>query len=79
MNNSIIGYFNEGDEIKVIAENATEGWYKVEFVAYGGETKTGYIASNAKYFVETQDETTAATDSAATESAPAQTTSEAEK
>ena len=55
MNNSIIGYFDEGDEIKVIAENATEGWYKVEFVAYGGETKTGYIASNAKYFVETQE------------------------
>ena len=46
----IIGYAEAGVEITVIAENTTTGWYKVQFVAYSGETMTGYIASDAKYF-----------------------------
>ena len=51
MGNNIIGHFNEGDQIKVIAENTTDGWYKVEFVMVGETEKSvGYIASNAEYF-----------------------------
>ena len=46
----IIGYAIAGVEITVLAENTTTGWYKVQFVAYSGETMTGYIASDAKYF-----------------------------
>ena len=56
----VVGYYNEGDEVKVIAENTTTGWYKVEFTAYGGETTIGYVASDAKYY-ETDETTEAAT------------------
>ena len=49
--------FRSGEETKVIAENTETGWYKVEFVAYGGETMTGYIKSGADNFV-TETETT---------------------
>lgn len=52
----IIGYAIAGTEITVIAENTTTGWYKVQFVAYGGETMTGYMASDAKYFEGAEEE-----------------------
>ena len=60
----VVGYYNEGDEVKVIAENTTTGWYKVEFTAYGGETTIGYVASDAKYYEtdETTEETTTASE-----------------
>lgn len=74
---AIIGYANAGIEIKVIAENTETGWYKVEFVAYGGEKTIGYIKSGAENFEkETDTATEAATEAnsekateAATESA----------
>lgn len=53
----VIGWALAGEETKVIAENTETGWYKVEFVAYGGETMTGYIKSGADNFV-TETETT---------------------
>ena len=58
----VVGYYNEGDDVKVIAENTTIGWYKVEFTAYGGATAIGYVASDAKYYEadETTEETTTA-------------------
>lgn len=57
MNSSIIGSFTVGDEIKVVAENTTTGWYKVEFTPHGSnEVAYGYMASDAKYYV--QDEAT---------------------
>lgn len=72
-----IGYYQKGDEVKVIAVNTTnpdEPWYKVEFVAYGGETATGYVSAASKYYVqeETEADTTVdteATTEATTESA----------
>lgn len=38
--------------IKVIAENTTTGWYKIEYadVKDGNAVKTGYISSTAKYY-----------------------------
>lgn len=47
---AVIGYAECTEDIKVIAENTTTGWYKIEFVAADGKTMTGYIASDAKYF-----------------------------
>lgn len=47
---AVIGYAEAGKDIKVIAENTTTGWYKIEFVAADRKTTTGYIASDAKYF-----------------------------
>ena len=60
----VVGYYNEGDDVKVIAENTTIGWYKVEFTAYGGATAIGYVASDAKYYEadETTEETTTASE-----------------
>lgn len=67
----VVGYYDKGDEVKVIAENTTIGWYKVEFTAYGGATAIGYVASDAKYYEadETTEETTTASEetTAATE------------
>ena len=60
----IIGYAIAGVEITVIAENTTTGWYKVQFVAYSGETMTGYIASDAKYFEGAEVESSSASESA---------------
>ena len=56
----VVGYYNKGDEVKVIAENTTTGWYKVEFTDYGGTKTFGYVASDAKYYEadETTEETT---------------------
>lgn len=52
----VIGWAVAGIEIKVVAENAETGWYKIEFVPYGStEAAYGYIVSDAKWFV--QDET----------------------
>ncbi len=52
MDNQIIGYLSADIPVKVIAENTTTGWYKVEFTAYGGATETGYVVSDAKYYTE---------------------------
>ena len=49
---AIIGWALAGEETKVIAENTETGWYKIEFVAYGGEKMTGYIKSGADNFVQ---------------------------
>ncbi len=47
----IIGWFTEGDEVKVVAVNEETGYYKVEFTPYGSDTTTfGYVTSNEKYF-----------------------------
>ena len=56
----IIGYAVAGEEITVIAENTASGWYKVQFVNYSGETMTGYIASDAKYFEGAEEESSSA-------------------
>ena len=63
----IIGYAIAGVEITVLAENTTTGWYKVQFVAYSGETMTGYIASDAKYFEGAKDESSKAESSVESE------------
>ncbi|MBE6685077.1 MAG: SH3 domain-containing protein [Ruminococcaceae bacterium] len=62
----IIGWAQAGEETKVIAENTETGWYKVEFVAYGGEIMTGYIKSGADNFVA-ETETTGNEDTTAGE------------
>ena len=62
---AIIGYALAGVETKVIAENTETGWYKIEFVAYGGEKTVGYIKSGAENFEkETGNETEAPTEAA---------------
>lgn len=61
-----IGFYQEGDEVKVIAINTTnpdEPWYKVEFVSADGETKTGYVSAAKKWYV--QEETTEGTNTEA--------------
>ena len=50
MSGAKIGDVKNGQDIKVVAENTTAGWYKVEFTDNNGETAVGYIASDAKYF-----------------------------
>lgn len=54
---AVIGWALAGEETKVIAENTETGWYKIEFVAYGGEKMTGYIKSGADNFVPDEDTT----------------------
>ena len=57
---AVIGYAQAGENIKVVAENTTSGWYKVEFVAYGSTTPTyGYIKSGADNFESVVDNGTA--------------------
>ena len=56
----VIGYAQAGENIKVVAENTTSGWYKVEFVAYDSTTPTyGYIKSGADNFESVVDNATA--------------------
>ena len=74
----VIGYAIAGVEITVIAENTTSGWYKVQFVAYSGETMTGYIASDAKYFEGTEEESSSKTESSAESEANSESGSESE-
>lgn len=51
MSGAVIGDVKNGQDIKVVAENTTTGWYKIEFVKAGETEKSfGYIASDAKYF-----------------------------
>ncbi len=59
----IVGYYTADDEVKVIAENKTTGYYKVEFIAYGGATTVGYITNDASFFkaAEVDDSTDAET------------------
>ena len=64
---TIIGYAVAGKDIKVIAENTTTGWYKIEFVDVDGKTLTGYIASDAKYFVQDKNTSTEVDTTEATE------------
>ena len=50
---SIMGYVVAGVSIKVVAENTTDGWYKIEFIPGGSEELMhGYISSDPKYFVD---------------------------
>lgn len=57
----VIGHVLEDAPIKVVAENTTDGWYKVEIKDYDGNTITGYLAANPKYVeVETESATTEA-------------------
>ena len=48
----IIEYLSKGKEIKIVAENTTDGWYKIELKAATETTpaKYGYVSSNAKWF-----------------------------
>lgn len=66
MDSTVIGYAVENEAIKVIAENTITGWYKIEFVNADNVTTTGFIASNAEYFVQ-DEETTVETTEAVTE------------
>lgn len=66
MSSNVIGHVSDKAPVKVIGEETVEGWYKIEFVDANNETKIGYIASNAEYFVQDK-ETTAETTEAATE------------
>ena len=50
MEGYIIGHALAGVAIKVVAENTTTEWYKIEFVNADGVKTTGYIASDAKYY-----------------------------
>lgn len=74
----VVGYYNKGDEVKVIAENTTIGWYKVEFTAYGGATAIGYVASDAKYYEADETTEAATTDSEETTAATEETTTAAQ-
>lgn len=74
MESTIIGHANAGVEIKVIAENTSTGWYKIEFVDVSGQKKEGYIASNAEYFENETSAETSATTEATTEAATEATT-----
>ncbi len=69
----IVGWFTEGEEIKVVAVNEETGYYKVEFTPYGSEeTAFGYITSNPKYFEdEAEADTNAGNDTEAGTSASA--------
>ena len=50
---AVIGWAVAGEQTKVVAENATTGWYKVEFTPYGSTEKAfGYIKSGADNFVQ---------------------------
>ncbi len=56
----IVGWYTEGEEIKVVAVNNETGYYKVEFTPYGSDdTAFGYITSNEKYFVNDEETTSA--------------------
>jgi hypothetical protein len=50
MDNHIIGYLYQDENVKVLAQNAEEGWLKVEFVPYGGGTAVGYVVANQEFF-----------------------------
>ena len=48
----VVGWAVAGVETKVVAENTTTGWYKVEYKPYGSdEVAYGYIKSGADNFV----------------------------
>ena len=70
----VVGYYDKGDEVKVIAENTTIGWYKVEFTAYGGATAIGSVASDAKYYEADETTEAATTDSEETTAATEENT-----
>jgi len=67
MESTVVGYASAGKDIKVIAENVATGWYKIEFVNADEKTVTGYIASDAKYFVTKETNTDTNTGTGATE------------
>ena len=57
---AIIGYISAGEQVTVVAENTTIGWYKISFVPYGeDEASYGYVPSNPEYY-ETEVNTEAA-------------------
>ena len=50
---AVIGWAVAGEQTKVVAENTTTGWYKIEFTPYGSTEKTyGYIKSGSDNFVQ---------------------------
>ena len=60
-----IGFYMKDDEVKVVAVNTTnpdEPWYKVEFVANDGQTKTGYVSAAKKWYVQETETGTANTE-----------------
>ncbi len=78
MNGDVIAWVTSEAPVKVIGENATTGWYKVEATTTDGKTVVGYIASNPEYFVETEEETTEAATEAITEVATTEAVVETE-
>ena len=51
LDSEVIGYVSAGDEVKVIAENTADGWYKISFIPYGStESSVGYVTSNPDYY-----------------------------
>lgn len=72
MQSSVIGQVTWEMEIKVIAENSTTEWYKIEFTDYEGQTQIGYIASDAKYYAtaDTDANTESGDNNSNTETAP---------
>lgn len=65
----VIGYVYEGEEIKVIAVNTVDGWYKVEGKDGEGTKVIGYVAANPKYIEVETEAATEATTEAGTEGA----------
>ena len=71
MNSEVVGYLYAGNEVIVVAENTTTGWYKISFVPYGAtEAAFGYVASDPKYY---KGEDTTATGTEITTEASAET------
>ena len=56
MEGYIIGHAVSGVDIKVVGENTTTGWYKIQFINADNVQSTGYIASDAKYFEQSDAE-----------------------
>ena len=65
MEGYIVGHAVSGVGIKVVAENTTTEWYKIEFVNADGVKEYGYIASDAKYY-ETSTNNSTTTEAATT-------------
>ena len=75
----IVGYYSADDTVKVLAENTTTGYYKVEFTAYGGATAIGYISNDPDFFVAPETPTEAPTEAATEANTEAATQPEAGK
>lgn len=76
MESTVIGHVSAGVKIKVIAENTVTGWYKIEFVNNENVASIGYIASDAKYFVQPETEASTSVTTEKTTETTGETTSE---